>query len=73
MQVNGLSGRALANVQPLSTTEPDARSLYGWSCLVLTFSLLLLLLLPTAAGGTTSVWLDSTGRPNATARDALRC
>jgi murein L,D-transpeptidase YcbB/YkuD len=72
MQVNGLSGRALANVQPLSTTEPDARSLYGWSCLVLTFSLLLLLLLPTAAGGTTSVWLDSTGRPNANARDALQ-
>lgn len=38
----------------------------------LTLSLMLLLLLPTAAGGADSVWLDSTGRPNASARDALQ-
>lgn len=34
--------------------------------------MLLLLLLPTAAGGAVPVWLDATGRPNASARDALR-
>lgn len=33
---------------------------------------MLLLFLPTAAGAAESVWLDSTGRPNASARDALQ-
>lgn len=69
MQVNGLWRRALANALPLSTTGPGVRSLYGWSWLALS---LMLLPLPAAAGGTPSVWLDSTGRPNAIARDALQ-
>ncbi|PNG59943.1 murein L,D-transpeptidase [Variovorax sp. WDL1] len=35
-------------------------------------SLMLLLLVPTAAAGADSVWLDAAGRPNASARDALQ-
>lgn len=58
--------------KPLHATGSDVRPKFELARSAAALSLMLLLFLSTAAGAVKSVWLDSTGRPNASARDALQ-